>query len=73
MSKFVEIDTEEKELFSTDGAICPYCGYEICPHDDNFELYDDGTTEYICQMCGKEFNVSIYVSYSWTTTKKEQA
>lgn len=62
---------EVVDTWSKDGAICPYCGYINLPEDDNWRLYDESTDEWECGECCKTFNVSIYVSHSWTCEPKE--
>lgn len=59
--------------YSDKGAICPHCGYLSNPNDDSWELYSEDTAEWTCASCGKDFLVSVYTSYSWTTGKKEEA
>ena len=53
--------------YSTEGAICPHCGYMHDPADDNYRLYSEETCVWECGECGEEFAVSVYVSHSWTT------
>jgi len=57
--------------YSTDGAICPYCGSLNKSCDSDSILYDEGLEEYQCGSCGEEFLCSAYVEWSWTTKKIE--
>ena len=59
----------DDDHYSRDGAVCPYCNHVAKPEKDNYELYSEDTTEWECGDCGMTFNVSVYVSHSWTTTK----
>lgn len=59
------------ELYSKDGAICPYCNTMHDPSDDNWELYDDSLTSWFCHYCEKEFSVDVHVSYSWQTEEQD--
>ena len=59
------------ETLSGDACICPHCGHRHYAHDDNYELYDEETTEWECINCEKMFKVSVYVSYAWETNKIE--
>ncbi len=60
------------DLYSTKGAICPHCKHLNDPNDDKYELYDEYTDRWECGMCGEEFIVSVHVSYSWQTEKKDE-
>ena len=62
----------KKETWSLDGAVCPHCGDTTYPWDDAYALYDESISEWHCESCGKDFNVSVYVSHSWTCTPKEE-
>lgn len=62
-------DFKQGEQYSTDGPICPYCGYTH-PLDDGF-FYDESLTAYECESCDKKFSISVYVRTSWTTDTME--
>lgn len=71
--EFEELDPEETEIWSNDGAVCPYCGYINKPHEnDNYELYDDMTDEFSCNNCNKRFKVYVNISHDWETKKLEE-
>jgi DNA-directed RNA polymerase subunit RPC12/RpoP len=55
--------------YSTDGAICPYCGHLARASDSDGMLFDESLCEYECGTCGEEFRVSAYNRWSWTTEK----
>jgi hypothetical protein len=52
-----------------DTVVCPYCDYEYDSYDNP---YDEGEEELQCPDCGKQFNCSTNISYSWTTSKLEE-
>ena len=56
----------EEVTYSTDAAICPYCGYENRPEDSGYSLYDENLEEYECTECEEVFKVRVYKSFSWT-------
>jgi hypothetical protein len=39
--------------------------------DSDGILYNEGTDEYDCGECGREFSVSVQVSYAWNAVRKE--
>lgn len=51
-----------------DNIYCPWCGdrYEI---DEEYELYTDGGHDLTCYHCGKKFEVTTNVSYSFDTER----
>lgn len=59
--------------YSTDGAICPYCGHLERASDSDGGLYDESRCEWECGECLSEFRVSAYNRWSWTTQKLEDA
>ena len=65
------VDLEEDEQYSNEGAICPYCGHLHEPGDVDYVIYNESLETLTCDHCGKDFNVSLYISYSWTTSKRE--
>lgn len=63
------IDLNETEQYSSDGAVCPYCGHLNSPQDC-YSLYDECIEDFDCENCGKNFKISVYCSWSWTTEKR---
>lgn len=57
--------------YSTDGAICPYCGHLNSAADDNYQLYSEDTCDWECGICSEAFNVEVFTRHSWTTRKRE--
>lgn len=53
--------------YSKFGAICPHCQTLHAANDDNYELYDEGTSDWQCHSCEKHFRVSVHKSFSWDT------
>jgi hypothetical protein len=61
------------DTYFMNAPVCPYCGHEdqywgeSCPRNTS-----DGTT-YVdsCPNCDKEYEVLVYVDYSFTTSKVE--
>ena len=59
---------KELERYSTDGPICPYCEHKESPDEDFY--FNERWTEHECGECEKTYNVSVYHSTSWTTSKQ---
>lgn len=57
----------ELPITSNDSIICPYCGHKHC--DDL--PYTDATKEFDCENCGKEFQLEIETTISYTAQKFE--
>lgn len=58
------------ETYNEDkGPICPWCGHinEAC--DSDGLLYTQNTDSYYCDHCDKEFAVTVYVSFAWSSYK----
>jgi len=55
--------------YSTDFVICPHCKHEHKPDEAFF--FDEDFCEFQCHSCNKEFLISTYVSWSWTTRKQQ--
>jgi transcription elongation factor Elf1 len=68
MSRAREI-ADGDECYSRVGPTCPYCGHTETP-DDAF-YYDEDTTELECGECGQTYDVQVYHSTSWTSSKRE--
>ena len=56
------------ETDSEDTILCPYCGYD--DRDDRYA--GEGEYEFTCSSCGKEYDCSIEVSISYSTSRKEE-
>ena len=54
------------EKLSDDGLECPYCEHL---HTDAETIYDDDLDEYVCDSCGRKFQVEVHKTWSWTTSK----
>jgi len=65
-------DGEEIDCSSTDEIVCPYCGHE---HRDSWEMLDGHSDcgKVDCGECEREFEVSRYVSVSYTSYPIEGA
>lgn len=47
---------------------CPYCKHEETDSWEWEELrHSDDTTEHECEECGKNFNITLSISYEYTT------
>lgn len=69
--EYCECDENESETFEHACIKCPFCGHEHRVHDDPEQRYfEDGEFEHTCGSCSKEFNVYVYVQYSYTSTRK---
>lgn len=56
----------------TDDVKCPYCGHEQdIDHDDGYGYAEDGDYEQTCVECGREFNFTTSISYSYNVYCKE--
>jgi hypothetical protein len=53
------------DKWSTDGPICPSCGYLHKPDDGHF--YNESGFDMNCGECDYLFTVLPYCSWSWTT------
>ena len=61
----------DTEGYETIGALCPWCGHLNLAENSDGLLYDEKVCDYICEECDKEFEVRVYCSYTWTTTKRK--
>lgn len=61
-------DTETYE--NQEGPVCPYCGTLAHACDSDGALYSEMTDTYDCEQCGKTFNVSVSVTFSWSATRR---
>ena len=71
MSDFIDLTKydEDEEIYWTDGAVCPYCGFLHVPDCESDEFYRDGDYEWTCENCDKVFKMETYISYNYTTSK----
>jgi hypothetical protein len=58
--------TRGEKHYSNHGPICPHCEYA----PGSTELYDEDLCNLRCEACDKDYRVSVYVSWSWTTWKE---
>lgn len=56
----------DKEQYSTENIICPYCEHEREPEGCDGDYNEDGFDEE-CEECEKTFWVSPHVSWAWAT------
>lgn len=55
------------EKNSSHGIICPFCDHLEKPSDQEaWSMYDENLSEWKCCDCGKEFQVTVHCSYSWS-------
>jgi len=66
MSDIVEVEEEEIDHDCTSNIVCPYCGYE---DEDSYEHYEEGETNLDCKDCGRNFNLSVGVSYYFSSNR----
>lgn len=57
---------------NSEGPICPFCGYMNKACDSDGYLYSESIDEYDCGDCGKKFDVSVGVMFSWSASRPEQ-
>lgn len=72
LDRMTEQAPEPEDCEHTDHPVCPYCGYAML---DWWELGMEGdgdATEVYCDHCEREFHVAMFISYSFTTRKKER-
>ena len=62
---------EDDDTFSSDGIFCPWCGefFEDDLYDTFDDVYEEGEHEQTCPECGKKFNLTVNVSYSYETER----
>lgn len=59
----------ENKHENTNTVVCPYCDCEFEGCDNP---YEEGEEEMDCPDCGKTFNCTTNINYSWTTSKLEE-
>ena len=55
----------DKETYSTDGMVCPYCDHLNRPEESHH--YNESIHERECDACGETFETSCCISYSWSS------
>lgn len=70
--KNIESGTPAKEVIAV-LPVCPYCGYREDEMDDGLFgiAVSESIEKYECENCGKEYNLSGYVEFSFTSTPME--
>ena len=64
--KLTECKCGDTETYDNDeGVICPYCGCMNKACDSDGMLYSESITEYDCDECSREFEVSVGIHFSW--------
>ncbi|MCK5604493.1 hypothetical protein KAR91_21565 [Candidatus Pacearchaeota archaeon] len=71
LDNIAECECEETQGYSTEGAVCPYCGYTDLASDSEGYIFDESNDTNNCHACGKEYKMELYVSHLWTTNKKD--
>lgn len=62
---------ENYEPLSTDdGYYCPYCGVFI--ENDDYHLCADGLHDVECPCCGKQFEIDVFTSITFTSRRCEK-
>ena len=69
MDDIGECECEETQGYSTEGSICPYCGYADLASESEGYIFDESNTTNNCPICDKEYKMNLYISHSWTTSK----
>jgi hypothetical protein len=49
-----------------DGPVCPWCGALNRASDSDGALYSESIDEWECDHCGKMFELSVGISFSWS-------
>ena len=63
---------EALDYTHTDHIVCPHCGakdMEFCDYPESLDR-DGDTTLVECTECENSFGVTIYISYTYTSSKK---
>ena len=63
----------DTEGYSSNGAVCPYCGHTDLACDSGGRLYDESNTTNKCPSCGEEYVMDLYIVYTWTTKKPNES
>jgi len=49
---------------------CPYCNYSFKYEDCDLPYEEDETNDYECDNCGREFYITVYITYDHNTAGK---
>ena len=62
------ISTDNGEVDHESRVRCPKCRYIWNPYDfEQYKLYEDGTHDASCPECSHDFEVTTYVSYTFSS------
>lgn len=75
MNEFIDVTgfNEDEEIYWSNAAVCPYCGFINEQDCETSAFYNDGNWEFTCGNCDKTFRMETYISYSYTTRKISEA
>lgn len=59
----------ETEGYSSNGSVCPYCGETDLADQSEGYIFDESHDTNTCPSCNKEYQMDLYISYTWTTRK----
>ena len=65
------VDRDDIDCDGTDEAVCPYCGNA---HECSWEFFGDSrrdSTVASCGECGKDFDLTRYISVSYSSSTRE--
>ena len=68
------LSNDPDEVSHSDYVRCPHCGKFWRPSDtEDYKCYGDGEHSLSCGHCGEDFEVTTYVSYSFTSPARTLA
>ncbi|MBQ3011013.1 MAG: hypothetical protein IJA35_00650 [Clostridia bacterium] len=68
--EFLEEAAVGKEVYCGDNPVCPWCGEEYEADFEDPDYYREGEHAMTCPECGKEYCLSITVSYSYDACRE---